>query len=57
MDAYSVHCFDRERDEWVVVNDRTNRVVFSVFPEDGVLTQMRAAWLANTLNDLERDRK
>lgn len=55
--TYSCHCLDREAGVWGVIADHQGgRIVMSVYPEDGVLTQMRAGFIALTLTDLERGR-
>ena len=55
-EPYSVHCYRRDRDIWHVVTDDTGNVVLVIYPEPGVLTQLRAQWLADQLNQVEKDR-
>ena len=54
--TYSAHCASRTGDWWQVIADHTGDLAFDVYPEPGVITQMRAQWLAATLTDLERGR-
>lgn len=54
-DMYRVE--NLEGDTWGIVSNVTGRIEIAVYPATGILPMARAAWLAITLNDLERGRK